>query len=199
MVSLNLTTARAITEALIFTSSEPISVKTMAVIIGVNEHTLKQMVSDLMEDYRQKQCGIQIVEVANGYQFATNPEYAVYIEKLQKMPRNIGLSQAAIETLAIVAYKQPITKAEIEALRGVSIESSLATLVDKGLIEEAGRKETPGRPILYGTTKRFLKYFGLKDLNELPKVPEWIESGMIKYDGLESNQGIQTQEADNIE
>lgn len=196
---MNLTTARAITEALIFTSSEPISVKTMALIIGVNEHTLKQMVSDLIEDYRQKQCGIQIVEVANGYQFATNPEYAVYIEKLQKMPRNIGLSQAAIETLAIVAYKQPITKAEIEALRGVSIESSLATLVDKGLIEEAGRKETPGRPILYGTTKRFLKYFGLKDLNELPKVPEWIESGMIKYDGLESNQGIQTQEADNIE
>jgi segregation and condensation protein B len=196
---LNLTTARAIAEALIFASSEPISAKTMAAIIGVNEHTLKQMISDLMEDYQQKQCGIQIVEVANGYQFATNPEYAVYIEKLQKMPRNIGLSQAAIETLAIVAYKQPITKAEIEALRGVSIESSLATLVDKGLIEEAGRKESPGRPILYGTTKRFLKYFGLKDLNELPKVPEWIESGMIKYDGLESNQGIQTQEADNIE
>lgn len=196
---MNLTTARAIAEALIFTSSEPISIKTMAMIIGVDERTLKQMVSDLMEDYRQKQCGIQIIEVSNGYQFATNPEYAVYIEKLQKMPRNIGLSQAAIETLAIVAYKQPITKAEIEALRGVSIESSLATLVDKGLIEEAGRKESPGRPILYGTTKRFLKYFGLKDLDELPKVPEWIESGMIKYDGLESNQGIQTQEADNIE
>lgn len=190
---MNLTTARAIAEALIFASSEPISIKTMAMIIGVNEHTLKQMINDLMEDYQQKQCGIQIIEVANGYQFATNSEYAVYIEKLQKMPRNIGLSQAAIETLAIVAYKQPITKAEIEALRGVSIESSLATLVDKSLIEETGRKETPGRPILYGTTKRFLKYFGLNDLNELPKVPEWIESGMIKYES------IQTQEADNIE
>lgn len=208
---MNITTARAIAEALIFASSEPISVKTMAMIIGVNEHTLKQMVNDLIEDYHQKQSGIQIVEVANGYQFATNPEYADYIEKLQKMPRNVGLSQAAIETLAIVAYKQPITKAEIEALRGVSIESSLATLVDKGLIEETGRKETPGRPILYGTTKRFLKYFGLKDLNELPKVPEWIDSGMIKYDGLSSNQGlpasqssetyqgVQIQEADNRE
>lgn len=195
---MNITTARAIVEALIFASSEPISVKTMAVIIGVNEHTLKQMVNDLMEDYQQKQSGVQIIEVANGYQFATNPEYADYIEKLQKMPRNVGLSQAAIETLAIVAYKQPITKAEIEALRGVSIESSLATLVDKGLIEETGRKESPGRPILYGTTKRFLKYFGLKDLNELPKVPEWIDSGMIKYDGL-ANQGTQTQEADNRE
>lgn len=175
-------------------------------IIGVNEHTLKQMVNDLMEEYHQKKSGIQIIEVANGYQFATNPEYAEYIEKLQKMPRNVGLSQAAIETLAIVAYKQPITKAEIEALRGVSIESSLATLVDKGLIEETGRKETPGRPILYGTTKRFLKYFGLKDLNDLPKVPEWIDSGMIKYDGSNPSQGLnsnpsgaQIQEADNRE
>jgi segregation and condensation protein B len=188
----------------------------MAAIIGVNEHTLKQMVNDLMEDYQQKQCGIQIIEVANGYQFATNPEYADYVEKLQKMPRNVGLSQAAIETLAIVAYKQPITKAEIEALRGVSIESSLTTLVEKGLIEETGRKDSPGRPILYGTTKRFLKYFGLNDLNELPKIPEWIDSGTIKYDGPETKQGldtnqgmqsyqgmqnqvIQTQEADNIE
>lgn len=203
---MNITTARAITEALIFASSEPISIKTMAMIIGVNEHTLKQMVNDLMEEYHQKKSGIQIIEVANGYQFATNPEYAEYIEKLQKMPRNVGLSQAAIETLAIVAYKQPITKAEIEALRGVSIESSLATLVDKGLIEETGRKETPGRPILYGTTKRFLKYFGLKDLNDLPKVPEWIDSGMIKYDGSNPSQGLnsnpsgaQIQEADNRE
>jgi segregation and condensation protein B len=179
---LNLTTARAIIEALIFTSSEPISVKAMAEITGVNEHTLKQMVNDLSDDYQKKGGGIQIIEVANGYQFATNPEYSPYIEKLQKLPRNIGLSQAAIETLAIIAYKQPITKAEIESLRGVSIESSLTTLGDKNLVEEVGRKETPGRPILYGTTKKFLKYFGLNDLNELPKIPEWIGPGEMKYE-----------------
>lgn len=188
---MNLTTARAITEALIFASSEPISAKTMAGIIGVNEHTLKQMISDLSDDYRKRQSGIQISEVANGYQFVTNLEYAAYIEKLQKMPRNIGLSQAAIETLAIIAYKQPITKAEVESLRGVSIESSLTTLIEKNLIEESGRKETPGRPILYGTTRKFLKYFGLNDLTELPKIPEWIESGEIKYEDIE--------EVDNLE
>ncbi len=186
---MNLTTARSIMEALIFASSEPISIKVMAEIIGVNDHTLKQMVDDLIEDYQKKGGGIHIIEVANGYQFATNSEFSPYVEKLQKLPRNIGLSQAAIETLAIIAYKQPITKAEIEALRGVSIESSLATLVDKNLVEEAGRKDSPGRPILYGTTKKFLKYFGLNDLNELPKIPEWIGAGELKYEAGEITGG----------
>ena len=134
-----------------------------------------------MEDYHRGKKGIQIIEVANGYQFCTHPECGAYIEKLQKTPRNVGLSPAAIETLAIVAYKQPIAKAEIEALRGVSVESSLATLVDKNLIEEAGRKEAPGRPILYRTTKQFLKYFGLNHLDELPKIPDWIGPGELEF------------------
>jgi segregation and condensation protein B len=171
---MNLIMARAIIESLIFASSEPITVKTIGEIVGISEHTVKQIISDLIEEYRQNKRGIQINEVANGFQFCTHPECAPYIEKLQKVPRSVGLSQAAIETLAIVAYKQPITKAEVEALRGVSVESAVTTLVDKGLIEEAGRKDSPGRPIMYRTTKQFLKYFGLNDLDELPKIPEWI-------------------------
>ena len=184
---MNLNMARAIIESLIFASSEPISLKMMADIIGINEHTVKQLVNDLLEEYLQSKRGIQIIEIADGYQFVTHPECAPYIEKLQKVPRNVGLSQAAIETLAIIAYKQPITKAEIEALRGVSIESSLATLVEKGLIEEAGRKDSPGRPILYRTTRKFLKYFGLNDLNELPKIPDWIGMDGTKL-GIESTE-----------
>lgn len=176
---MNLIMARAIIESLIFASSEPITVKTIGSIVGISEHTVKQIIFDLSEDYRNNKHGIQIVEVANGYHFCTHPECAPYIEKLQKVPRNVGLSQAAIETLAIVAYKQPITKAEIEALRGVSVESAITTLVDKGLIEEAGRKDSPGRPIMYRTSKQFLNYFGLNDLNELPKIPEWVGSNDI--------------------
>ncbi|TCL62995.1 segregation and condensation protein B [Hydrogenispora ethanolica] len=174
---MNLTMARAVIEALIFASSEPIQLKTIAEIVEINEHTVKQLLGDLMADYQHAKKGIQIIEVANGYQFYTHPECSPYLEKLQKTPRNVGLSPAAIETLAIVAYKQPIAKAEIEALRGVSVESSIATLVDKNLIEEAGRKEAPGRPILYRTTKQFLRYFGLNHLDELPKIPDWVGVG----------------------
>lgn len=179
---MNLVLARAAIEALIFSSSEPISIKIIAEIVGIHDHTVKQIIDDLIEDREHAKSGIQIIEVASGYQFTTHPECAIYVEKLQKVPRNVGLSQAAIETLAIIAYKQPITKAEIEALRGVSVESSLATLVEKNLVEEAGRKEAPGRPILYGTTKQFLKYFGMNELNELPKIPEWIDSESFKFE-----------------
>jgi segregation and condensation protein B len=188
--------ARAIIEALIFSSSEPISNKTLADILGINEHTVKQMITDLIEERIQNKSGLQIIEVANGYQFVTHPDCAPYVEKLQKTPRNVGLSQAAIETLAIIAYKQPITKAEIESLRGVSIESALNTLVEKNLVEEGGRKDAPGRPILYRTTCQFLKYFGLNDLSELPKIPEWVDSGEYLKFGMEQNGGAQNEKMD---
>lgn len=186
---MNLIKARATIEALIFAASEPISGKTISEIIDINEHTIKQLITDLIEEYHRTKKGIQIIEVASGYQFCTHPECASYIEKLQKNPRNVGLSQAAIETLAIIAYKQPITKAEIEALRGVNIESPLSTLVEKNLIEEAGRKDAPGRPILYHTTKKFLHYFGLNNLDELPQFPEWVGNSENKMseNNMEAN------------
>jgi segregation and condensation protein B len=172
--------AKATIEALIFAASEPIGVKMIAGITGIDEHTVKQLIMDLTHEYGQVDRGIQIVPVANGYQFCTNPECAVYLEKLQKTPRNVGLSQAAIETLAIIAYKQPVTKGEIEALRGVNIESPLNTLLEKQLVEEAGRKEVVGRPILYRTSHKFLKYFGLNNLSELPAITEWIDPGALR-------------------
>ncbi|HYH04173.1 MAG TPA: SMC-Scp complex subunit ScpB [Bacillota bacterium] len=173
--------AKAAIEAIIFAVSEPIGIKNIAEIIGISEHTVKQIITDLIDEYRREGRGIQISSVANGYQFCTHPECAPYLEKLQKAPRNVGLTQAAIETLAIIAYKQPITKGEIEALRGVSIESPLNTLVDKQLVEEAGRKDVPGRPILYRTSQKFLKYFGLNNLTQLPAIPEWINPNEISF------------------
>ncbi|HBG15647.1 MAG TPA: SMC-Scp complex subunit ScpB [Firmicutes bacterium] len=170
---MNLALTTAVIEALIFASSEPVTLKEIAVILEISEVTVKQIVEDLMKEYKNQRRGIQIMEVVDGYHFVTNPECAIYLEKLRKVPRQTPLSQAALETLAIVAYKQPITRAEIEVLRGVRVDSSLSTLVERGLIQEAGRKDGPGRPILYVTTKDFLKYFGLKNLDDLPMVDDW--------------------------
>lgn len=189
---MNLILAKAAIEAIIFASSEPLSSKNIAEIVNLDEHTVRQLVGDLIDEYQRNKKGIQIKEIDNGYQYCTNIECAAYVEKLQKIPRNVGLSQAAIETLSIIAYKQPITKAEIESLRGVSIESPLGTLYERKLIEEAGRKEAPGRPILYRTSHKFLQYFGLNTLADLPKMPDWAkiqpqaETLPIELEGVES-------------
>lgn len=158
---------KAILECLLFVSKEPLSVKTLAQIVELPESDIKVMMDELAQEYSNGR-GINIQIVANGYQFSTRPEFAAYIEKLYKPQNTYGLSKAALETLAIIAYKQPITRAEVEAIRGVKVDSSIGTLVDKNLVKEVGRKEGPGRPILFGTTPSFLKYFGLGELSELP-------------------------------
>jgi segregation and condensation protein B len=178
---LNLMLARATVEALIFAASEPVQSKLIAAIIGVEEPTVIRIIDDLIDLYSRENRGIQIQRIAGGYQFRTNPECGPYVGKLQKAPRNVGLTQAAVETLAIIAYKQPITRAEIEALRGVTVESPLNTLLEKELAEEAGRKDVPGRPILYRTTPQFLKHFGLNNLRDLPAIPEWIDPADIYF------------------
>jgi segregation and condensation protein B len=169
----NLNKARAVIEALVFASSEPIRLRELSEILGIHEHTVRQLLTDLIDDYQRNHRGIQIVEVGGGFQFVTHAECAEYVEKLRQNPRQVGLSTAAIETLAIIVYKQPITRAEIEALRGVRVDSAIATLIERDLIREAGRKDAPGKPILYATTKKFLTYFGLKDLKELPSLEDW--------------------------
>lgn len=179
---MNWSLAKAALEALIFASSEPVSVKELSMIIELNEETVGRLIEEIVHEYNDRGRGIQIIEVAGGYQFVTKPEHAGHIEKLKKVPRQAPLSQAALETLAIIAYRQPITRAEIETIRGVRVDSSLSTLLERGLIEETGRKEGPGRPILYGSTKGFLKYFGLKDLNELPIVDDWILNQQLAMD-----------------
>lgn len=158
---------RGAVEALLFVAGEPLSVARIARILGVGEGVVREALAELAEACRAPGRGIELVEVAGGWQLVTRREYRRAVEELLQ-PRRQALSRAALETLAIVAYRQPVTRAEIEAIRGVQSEAGLRTLLERGLIREVGRKDAPGRPILYGTTPLFLQMFGLKDLSELP-------------------------------
>jgi segregation and condensation protein B len=158
---------KGIIESLLFVSNEPLTIKVLAEIVNRTENDTKQLLNEIKADCERDMRGFCLIEVAGGYSFVTRPEHSPYIEKLLK-PRLSSLTQAALETLAIIAYKQPITRSEVDEIRGVKSESSLNTLFERGLIQDIGRKEAPGRPILYGTTPDFLKYLGLKNLDELP-------------------------------
>lgn len=154
-------------EALLLCSAEPLTLKALSEITEFEASEILDLLAAIQADYQQQNRGFALTEIAGGWMFATYPQHAPYIEKLVK-PRLSSLSQAALEVLSIVAYRQPITRAEIEEIRGVSCDSSLGTLLDRALIEEKGRKDAPGRPILFGTTTDFLKYFGLSSLKDLP-------------------------------
>jgi len=163
----------SIVEALLFASGdEGLSLKQLTMVLEVEEQEVVDIIKELAESYKKKDRGIELVEVAGQFQLTTKKEHAMYLKKLVESPGNGSLSQAALETLAIVAYKQPITRAEIEEIRGVKTERPIQTLVTKILIKEVGRAEGTGRAILYGTTKEFLEYFGLKSIKELPPLPE---------------------------
>ncbi|MFZ5943455.1 MAG: SMC-Scp complex subunit ScpB [Bacillota bacterium] len=160
---------KAIIESLLFMSNEPLSLKQIEETTSFSQETIREVLGELKKEYDQTYHGFHVIEVAGGYLFATKPQYDRYIEKLVK-PQFNNLSHAALETLSIIAYKQPITRSEIELIRGVKIDKIVSTLVEKNLIQELGRKEGPGRPIIYGTTNEFLLYFGLKDLSQLPPI-----------------------------
>ncbi|GAW93912.1 SMC-Scp complex subunit ScpB [Calderihabitans maritimus] len=168
--------AKAVIECLLFVAREPLTLKTIGEIVGMKEKEVRQLLEELMQSYNNGSHGIRLLEVANGYQFCTRPEFASYIEKLYQ-PQIQMLSKAALETLAIIAYKQPITRAEIETIRGVKSDRVISTLLERRLIQEVGRREGPGRPILYGTTDEFLRSFGLKSLEELPNLEELAACG----------------------
>jgi len=159
-------------EALLLVAAEPLTFRRAAAILGLTEAQARTCLRLLQADYRQREGGLDIVEVASGYRLVTRPEFDQYIAKLEPGRAQLPLSAAAVETLAIVAYRQPVTRIDLEAVRGVRCEGVVATLQERGLVEEVGRKEGPGRPILYGTTRRFLEHFGLRDLSELPPLPE---------------------------
>jgi len=163
---------KALIEALIFVSGEPIGIREIQKITDIGEEEISAAVTELVEQYRESGGGFYLVEVANGYQFVTRPEYAHWIRKLRKTTTSAKLSMPALETLSIIAYKQPITKVEIEQLRGVNSDGVIKSLLEKRLIKILGKKEVPGKPLLYGTTREFLQYFGLKDLSELPTLKE---------------------------
>jgi len=158
-------------ESLLFASSTPLKASEIAEVLGIDEATVVRLVNLVADRLREHRHGIQIIQVAGGFQMATVPENAYFVERLSHLGERSRLSPAALETLAIVAYKQPITRAEIEAIRGVQCAGILANLVARGLVEEKGRKETVGRPIVYGTTDLFLRAFGLNSLEDLPPLP----------------------------
>ncbi|MGE5893993.1 MAG: SMC-Scp complex subunit ScpB [bacterium] len=159
-------------EALVFISSEPVSAKDLAKTTDFPEDEVTGLLKEIMDEYNARRGGILMVEVANGYQMVTNPDFAPFVRKLRKTAVASKLSQAALETLAIIAYKQPVTKPEVEDLRGVNSDGVIRSLAEKRLIKILGQKEVPGRPFLYGTSKEFLQFFGLKDLSELPTLKE---------------------------
>jgi len=165
---------KSVLEAILFLSGEVLTVATLKDVLGLPEAELKKLLRELIAEYNDRNAGLLIVEIASGYQMVTNPAHAEWIKKFRNMHTSSRLSMPALETLAIVAYKQPIIKAEIEQIRGVNSDSAIKTLYEKRLIKIMGRKEAPGRPFLYGTTREFLQYFGLKDLTELPTLKEII-------------------------
>jgi len=163
---------KSILECLIFTSETPLTLdKIKGILEDIPKKELKQLIEELMQEYQDLKRGIFIREVAHGYQFCTKSEYANWIQKLRKT-KPYHLSQPTLETLAIIAYKQPLTKAEVEAIRGVDCAGVLKTLLERKLLTILGRKDVVGRPFLYGTTSKFLEVFGLENLASLPPMEE---------------------------
>lgn len=153
-------------ECVLLVSGGPVTIDQLREVLGAPPQVIHEVLWDLQQDYAGR--GVQIQAVAGGYQLCTRPELAEYVQRFLRLDHREPLSQAALETLAIVAYRQPVTRAEIEAVRGVRCEHVLERLMERHLIREVGRRPTLGRPFLYGTTEGFLRYFGLKDLNALP-------------------------------
>ncbi len=161
--------AKRIIEALLFVFGEPIAVKRLVEVLQVVEAAeIRQMIETLNAEYAASGRAFHIQEVAGGYQLVTDQQLAPWVRRALQSPKADSVSKGALETLAIIAYRQPMTKAEIEAVRGVDVTASLDTLLERRFVRVAGRKDSPGRPFLYGTTTEFLRHFGLKSLEALP-------------------------------
>jgi segregation and condensation protein B len=173
---------RGIIESLLFAAGdEGLTMKQICEVLELDEIVAVQVIQELEAEYEENgNRGITLVQMAGAYQLVTKKEYSPYLKKLVDSPHTSTLSQAALETLAIVAYKQPITRMEIEEIRGVKTERPLHTLVGKALIKEVGRVEGAGRAYLYGTTKEFLDYFGLKNIEDLPPLPDQMEEDYVQ-------------------
>jgi len=161
----------AVLEALLLVASEPLTPRRAAGILGLTEAQARAYLRHLADIYRERDGGLLVVEVGGGFRLVTRPEFNDYVVRLEPARGPQPLSRAALETLAIIAYRQPVSRVEIEAVRGVRCEAVLGTLIDRGLVEEAGRAQGPGRPFLYATTRLFLEQFGLSDLSDLPPLP----------------------------
>ena len=185
--------AKRIVEALIFVGEKPVSIDTLKDIVGeIEPAVVRALIEELNAEYASSARSFQIKEIAGGFQMMTDPVYSKWIASLYKRPPD-KLTGPSLETLAIIAYRQPLTRSEIEAIRGVNVDGVLHTLEERGLIRTRGRLEAAGRPILYGTTTEFLQHFGLKSLEELPKLKEFQESDLDFVKAEESSQVINTE------
>ncbi len=161
---------KTLLECLLFVAEGPVSLSKLASVLEADESAVEEALQELADEYRSR--GIRIQRQGKRYQMTTAPEFAPVVERFLRVEPARRLSRAALETLAIVAYRQPVTRAQIEAIRGVNSDGVIRTLLSRGLIEEVGHLEQPGRPVLYGTTFEFLRYFGLSSLEELPPLEE---------------------------
>jgi len=160
-------------EALVFVAEEPLSAKVIAEVLHEDRETVEQAIKELVQEFNGRSGGLQLREVAGGWQFATRPEYHEHVRAFLRTRPSAKLTLASLETLAVIAYRQPVTVPEILEIRGVQSPSAIKTLLDKKLIVAKGRKEAVGRPMMYGTSKEFLMQFGLKDLSELPSIEDF--------------------------
>lgn len=158
--------------SVLFASGEPVSIDRLCEVFDEKPEGIETIAKNLKKRLEEQPIGVMLLSLENTYQLATDEKYAEYIKKALDMKRRTPLSPAAFEVLSVVAYNQPVTKSFVEQVRGVDCSGVMTTLIEKGLIEERGRLELPGRPLLYGTTKNFLRTFGISDLSELPKLPD---------------------------
>ena len=167
---------KSVIEALLFTWGDPLEIKDMASILELNKEELANIMDEMIDEFDYNMRGVKIIKVNNSYQLGTRPEHFPWIKKLSNPKVIKSLSNAALETLSIIAYRQPIIKSDIEAIRGVRCDKAIETLMDRELIKEIGRLERVGRPILYGTTEGFLRAFGLEALENLPPLNELMDN-----------------------
>ena len=181
-------------EAVLFASGDPISIDRLSQTFEIKPEEVEKYISELEKKYDESKSGFYVVRLENTYQLVTREDFAPYIKKAFDIKRRTPLSPAALEVLAVIAYNQPVTRAFIEQVRGVDCSGVVTTLVEKGLIEERGRLELPGRPLLYGTTKTFLRSFSLNDLSDLPPLPKDNPSIDDVGEQLEITEEINTEE-----
>ena len=164
--------AKAVLESILFTMGESVEVERLATVIEEDKKTTKELLLEMKEGYDSRECGITLMELEDSFQMCTKGDMYEYLIKIAKTPRKYVLTDTLLETLSIIAYKQPITRLEIEKIRGVSCDHAVNRLVEFGLIAEVGRMDAPGRPLLFGTTEEFLRSFGVKSLEELPELSQ---------------------------
>lgn len=170
------TELKAAVEALLFVSGEPLPLKRIEEAVeGAEKGAIREAIGALIESCRADDRGLQIVEIAGGFQLVTKPGVSPYVKALEKIKAPSRLSKSALEALAVIAYKQPVTRGEVEAIRGVDSSNVVRTLLDRRIIRIVGRREGLGRPMLYGTTSGFLEYFGMRDLSQLPALKDFKE------------------------